>query len=135
LNLPTATIQQQQQEAQHQYTFSPIIGQYERLNKHAKNYLIQQASPSVLSATLNQSHKYQPRKVRWKRLAELTALNTDILKEPVEDYIPDVTSHSTVLALALMTSNAYIEADNTTDWYDLGEPWQLVSQRMNASTC
>ncbi|ORZ17226.1 Alpha/Beta hydrolase protein [Absidia repens] len=25
----------------------------------------------------------------------------------------------------MMTSNAYTGADNTTDWYDLGEPWNL----------
>ncbi|KAI8342821.1 Alpha/Beta hydrolase protein [Chlamydoabsidia padenii] len=124
LDISNTILQQQQQvnPLSSQYIVSPIPSQYERLGKQAKNYLIQQAS---IVHSLNHQQQYQPRKIRWKHLAELTVFNTDILKEPVEDYIPDVTSRDTVLALALMTSNAYIETDNTTDWYDLGVPWKL----------
>jgi putative lipase involved disintegration of autophagic bodies len=95
----------------------------ERLSKPAKNHLIQQGSSLSTS-----SQGYQPKKIRWKRLGSLTAANMDILKEQVDQPVPDVTSRSTLLSLAMMTNNAYSGIDNTTDWYDLGEPWHLVSK-------
>lgn len=42
--------------------------------------------------------------------------------------LPDVTHRPSVLQLAMMTNNAYSEVDNnSTDWYDLGDPWKLVN--------
>lgn len=41
--------------------------------------------------------------------------------------VPDVTHRPSVLALAMMTNNAYLDINlNNTEWYDLGAPWQLV---------
>ncbi|EPB90311.1 hypothetical protein HMPREF1544_02836 [Mucor circinelloides 1006PhL] len=40
--------------------------------------------------------------------------------------VPDVTHRPSVLALAMMTNNAYLDINlNNTEWYDLGAPWQL----------
>ncbi|SAM04922.1 hypothetical protein [Absidia glauca] len=102
------------------YDISAVTDSSERLSKPAKNHLIQQGSPLSTS-----SQGYQPKKIRWKRLGSLTAANMDILKEQVDQPVPDVTSRSTLLSLAMMTNNAYSGIDNTTDWYDLGEPWHL----------
>ncbi|CAO3590561.1 unnamed protein product [Absidia cylindrospora] len=122
-----STIQQQQQQQQMQlnstlYKVSSTVSHYERLSKHAKNYLIQQSkNPNDMTST---SHAgYQPKKIRWNHLTALTAFNLDIFKEPVQDIIPNVTDRSTILSLAMMTNNAYNGVDNTTDWYDLGDPW------------
>lgn len=44
------------------------------------------------------------------------------------DSVPDVTHRPTVLALAQMTNNAYLDINlNETDWYDLGPTWRVVS--------
>ncbi|KAL0145769.1 Alpha/Beta hydrolase protein [Mucor lusitanicus] len=41
--------------------------------------------------------------------------------------VPDVTHRPSVLALAMMTNNAYLDINlNNTEWYDLGAPWQLL---------
>ena len=41
--------------------------------------------------------------------------------------LPDIDHRATILSLAMMTNNAYTEANNETDWYDIGAPWNLVS--------
>lgn len=41
--------------------------------------------------------------------------------------VPDVTHRPSIMALAMMTNNAYLDINlNNTEWYDLGAPWQLV---------
>ncbi|KAI8337224.1 Alpha/Beta hydrolase protein [Chlamydoabsidia padenii] len=112
--------QQQQRSDDSSYSISMVAGHYERLNKPTKNYLIQQADTHRQSLS-----SYHPRRIRWQHLKSLTATNMDILKESVYDWIPNVTNRSTILSLAMMTNNAYSGIDNTTDWYDLGEPWHL----------
>lgn len=43
--------------------------------------------------------------------------------------VPDVTHRGSVTALAMMTYNAYLDINiNSTEWYDLGAPWHLVSR-------
>lgn len=43
--------------------------------------------------------------------------------------VPDITDRSSVLSLAMMTYNAYLDMElNNTEWYDLGTPWHLVSR-------
>ncbi len=48
-----------------------------------------------------------------------------------EDVIigPDVESRETLLLLAKMTNNAYVET-NDTAWYELGDDWPVVSSRL-----
>jgi putative lipase involved disintegration of autophagic bodies len=47
------------------------------------------------------------------------------------DRIPNVKNRETVLSLAKMSSNAYLDVNlNDTDWYDLGSSWQTVSSRL-----
>lgn len=116
---------QQQPSNDTLYDISSIMDSSERLSQPAKNYLIQQGSPL---STLSQG--YRPKKIRWTRLRSITAANLDILKEQVIQPVPDVTNRSTILSLAMMTNNAYSGIDNTTDWYDLGEPWKLVSKAL-----
>lgn len=42
-------------------------------------------------------------------------------------WIPDVDDRSSILNLAMMTNNAYLDIDlNETEWYDIGDPWKLV---------
>lgn len=106
------------------YSLSTVLLQHERLNKPAKNYLIQQASSHDMPLSTS---RYQPKRIRWNHLGSLTTTNMDILKESVMAAVPDVTNRSTILTLAMMTNNAYSGIDNTTDWYDLGDPWHLVT--------
>lgn len=47
--------------------------------------------------------------------------------EEIEVEAPDVTDRKTLLALAMMSSNAYIEP-NSTDWYSL-DKWNAVSNQ------
>jgi lipase ATG15 len=60
---------------------------------------------------------------RWSNLNTMRAM----YMESTIGKIPDVTDRPTVLTLAMMTNNAYLDINlNNTEWYDLGEPWQLV---------
>lgn len=56
------------------------------------------------------------------RQGQSTSLDWD------EDEIdgPDVTDHDTLLTLAKMTFDAYVEPSDST-WYDLGDRWNSVS--------
>lgn len=59
---------------------------------------------------------------RWNNRARSMHLESTI------GLVPDVTHRPSVLALAMMTNNAYLDINlNNTEWYDLGSPWQLVS--------
>ncbi|KAI9493480.1 Alpha/Beta hydrolase protein [Zychaea mexicana] len=73
-------------------------------------------------------YKYDPVK-RQRNQYTITAM--DDPDEATIDFdwapgsLPDVKHRATVLALAMMTSNAYSPANNDTDWYDIGAPWNL----------
>lgn len=120
----TDTIQTQQEPLH----ISSTLHQYHRVTPHAKNYLIQQATSSVLSNSNSNktTFSYQPRKIRWKSLNDISPLNKDIYMEPVWGLVPNITYRPSLLSLAIMTNNAYSDVDNTTDWLDIGEPWNLV---------
>ncbi|KAG0167482.1 putative lipase atg15 [Apophysomyces sp. BC1021] len=61
--------------------------------------------------------------VRWRSLGiDSTTF------ESVWGLLPDVSDHPSVLALAMMTYNSYLETDEgAEDWYDLGAPWNKNS--------
>jgi putative lipase involved disintegration of autophagic bodies len=75
-------------------------------------------------ALLHQMDEGQYSFVRWNNV------NIDYRAMHLEStigVIPDVTDRSTVISLAKMTNNAYLDINlNNTEWYDLGAPWQLV---------
>lgn len=54
---------------------------------------------------------------------------TPVSFESVWGLVPDVTHRPSVLALAMMTNNAYTpeEQKDGPDWYDLGPSWNVVS--------
>ncbi|PHZ08789.1 alpha/beta-hydrolase [Rhizopus microsporus ATCC 52813] len=57
---------------------------------------------------------------RWRNRFRPIYLESSI------DSVPDVTHRPTVLALAQMTNNAYLDINlNETDWYDLGPTWRV----------
>ena len=43
-----------------------------------------------------------------------------------QGFLPDTKHRPTILSLAMMTNNAYSPADNSSEWYDLGAPWNVV---------
>lgn len=43
-----------------------------------------------------------------------------------QGLLPNTKHRPTILALAMMTNNAYSPADNSSEWYDLGTPWNVV---------
>ncbi|KAI9486961.1 MAG: Alpha/Beta hydrolase protein [Benjaminiella poitrasii] len=46
--------------------------------------------------------------------------------ESMISIVPNITDRSTILALAMMTNNAYLDIHlNETEWYDIAPPWQL----------
>lgn len=42
-----------------------------------------------------------------------------------QGLLPNTKHRPTILALAMMTNNAYSPADNSSEWYDLGTPWNV----------
>jgi hypothetical protein len=54
-----------------------------------------------------------------ERLAHLQSIEVD-------EVVPDVTDRDTIITLAEMTYNAYLEVDSP-DWHNLGEQWNIVS--------
>jgi putative lipase involved disintegration of autophagic bodies len=63
---------------------------------------------------------------RWETLNK--KLMRPMHMESTIGWVPDVQDRSSVLYLAMMTNNAYLDIDlNNTEWYDLGEPWKLVT--------
>lgn len=63
--------------------------------------------------------------MRWPSVATYDAMAFDTVWGPV----PDISHRPTVLALAIMTNNAYtsVNESNGPDWYELGPPWDVVS--------
>ncbi|KAI9319165.1 Alpha/Beta hydrolase protein [Dichotomocladium elegans] len=63
----------------------------------------------------------------YRHQRPLLALSSEVTVEYEwkKGQLPDVTHRPSVLALAMMTNNAYNSADNATDWYDLGARWNL----------
>lgn len=49
------------------------------------------------------------------------------IMESTIDVLPNVKDRPSILSLAMMTNNAYLDINvNNTEWYDLGAPWHLV---------
>ena len=98
----------EQSMAVEEHSVTPVIGQFVRPSAHDTGRLRQLRQAGQL--------------VRWKTIAA-----SSMGLESAVDFLPDVKDRPSVLALAMMTNNAYSGVDNTTDWYDIGAPWQLVS--------
>jgi putative lipase involved disintegration of autophagic bodies len=63
---------------------------------------------------------------RWETLN--SKLMRPMHMESTIGLIPDVNDRTSVLSLAMMTNNAYLDIDlNNTEWYDIGGSWKLVS--------
>lgn len=67
----------------------------------------------------------QGKLMRWPSVATYDAMAFDTVWGPV----PDISHRPTVLALAIMTNNAYtsVNESNGPDWYELGPPWDVNS--------
>lgn len=65
---------------------------------------------------------------RWRNTVRSMYLESSI------GLVPDIEQRESILALAQMTNNAYLDINlNETDWYDLGPQWQVVSIRCDVS--
>ena len=64
-------------------------------------------------------------RARWRSL--LHAESTDLPWDEDEVEGPDVSDRETLLLLAKMTYDAYVEPTDK-DWYDLGDKWSIVSR-------
>ncbi|EIE83739.1 hypothetical protein RO3G_08444 [Rhizopus delemar RA 99-880] len=57
---------------------------------------------------------------RWRNTVRSMYLESSI------GLVPDIEQRESILALAQMTNNAYLDINlNETDWYDLGPQWQV----------
>lgn len=65
--------------------------------------------------------------VTQSRLSKYTSQSPAIAWTTKEILIPDVTDLVTVMTLAQIANNAYIEVPNTFDWFDVNGPWNLSS--------
>ncbi|ORX53212.1 alpha/beta-hydrolase [Hesseltinella vesiculosa] len=92
-----------------------MLATYHRPTQFAIDYLVGQ--PPATS-----SLSYRPRRIRWQ---SLSAFSPELFMTPVDDLVPNIGDRDVLMALAIMTNNAYSDVENTTDWYDLGTPWQL----------
>ena len=61
------------------------------------------------------------------RAAKYTAQSPAITWKTREILVPDVTDLVTVMTLAQIANNAYIEIPDTYDWVDVNGPWNLSS--------
>lgn len=57
----------------------------------------------------------------------LRGLYYNTVLEPTAYPLPDISDHTSVLALAEMSYNAYTELGKDGQWYDLGAKWRIVS--------
>lgn len=74
------------------------------------------------------NNKSSDKLVRWSTIAEEKDEYRAMQLESTIGVIPDVTHRPSILSLAQMTYNAYLDIDlNNTEWYDLGASWKLVS--------
>ena len=101
---------------------------------------VRKADVDALAATTAEPASYalRPRPVRAHRPRSLDALqrarvrsmrfmeNEALEWEPIEVEGPDVESRETLLLLAKMTNNAYLEPGEA-GWYELGDRWNVVS--------
>ncbi|KAG2198408.1 hypothetical protein INT47_008985 [Mucor saturninus] len=63
--------------------------------------------------------------VRWNTLTSEQQYRAMHLESTI-GVVPDVTHRPSVISLAMMTYNAYLDIDlNNTEWYDLGAAWHL----------
>lgn len=62
---------------------------------------------------------------RWGTINNYQPYTTTM--ESTIGVLPDVRDRPSILSLAMMTNNAYLDINvNNTEWYDLGAPWHLV---------
>jgi putative lipase involved disintegration of autophagic bodies len=96
---------------------------------------VQQASTSKLSLKPVYGTAYRPSNMkelfelgkssltRWNYMQLGRQLN------PTPYILPNVSDHSSVLALGLMSYNAYYEVEKESNWYDMGGKWKIVSRK------
>lgn len=71
-------------------------------------------------------NKSKDKLVRWNTISQDQQYRAMNLESTI-GVVPDITHRPSVLSLAMMTYNAYLDIDlNNTEWYDLGAPWHLV---------
>lgn len=141
---PTADMQQQQQ--QHSFTLQsvyhhasssgPIPGLFRRHSISKDTFSTQEASQQQQRYDLQSlsGTTYRPVSLgdvfsmyRHQRSWLHTSSPVHVeFKEDHDGLLPDTKHRPTILALAMMTNNAYSPADNSTEWYDLGTPWNVV---------
>lgn len=63
--------------------------------------------------------------LKQSRSADYNAQSPSILWTPKEILVPDVTDLVTVMTLAQIANNAYIEIPGGIDWIDVNRPWNL----------
>ncbi|KAJ8655149.1 hypothetical protein O0I10_009184 [Lichtheimia ornata] len=140
---PTADMQQQQQ--QHSFTLQsvyhhasssgPIPGLFRRHSISKDTFSTQEASQQQQRYDLQSlsGTTYRPVSLgdvfsmyRHQRSWLHTSSPVHVeFKEDHDGLLPDTKHRPTILALAMMTNNAYSPADNSTEWYDLGTPWNV----------
>jgi putative lipase involved disintegration of autophagic bodies len=65
------------------------------------------------------------KQIRWSLLDNVRPMN---LESSINHPLPNLSDRATILSLAMISNNAYVDAYiNSTEWYDLGEPWSVVS--------
>lgn len=143
---PTADMQQQQQ--QHSFTLQsvyhhasssgPIPGLFRR-HSISKDTFIKQAT----AASQQQQQRYDIQSLsgttyrpvsmgdvfsmyRHQRSWLHTSSPVHVEFKKDHGLLPNTKHRPTILSLAMMTNNAYSPADNSTEWYDLGTPWNVV---------
>lgn len=89
----------------------------------SKQSIIEKPADSDIKALLSLRDVDNGVYARWSSLNTMRAM----YMESTLGKVPDVTDRETVISLAMMTNNAYLDINlNDTEWYDLGAPWQLV---------
>jgi putative lipase involved disintegration of autophagic bodies len=87
-----------------------------------KSQLSRMERPVDTQDTLYQlDNKQENEYIRFKEGFETNSLESTI------GVVPDITHRPSIMSLAMMTYNAYLDINiNSTEWYDLGATWHLV---------
>ena len=112
----------------HASAHGPIPNLFRRLDINARNQVNQQQDAlyqvksklSVMDRPVASQHILNQR-------GKLTRMQTLDTLESTIGVIPKVNDRESMISLAMMTNNAYLDtATNNTEWYDLGADWHLV---------
>lgn len=146
LERPSSFLDEQSLRLKAIYHHAPAPGYLRRREVSSSEILSEDLDGSLLSVKPMISSIYRPRNSEQLRALKETGRRmrwTTILSngpaemESVYGLVPDVKDRPTVLALAIMTNNAYTSIDEreSEDWYDLGPPWTVVGsvKRKNTS--